>query len=142
MKPVELQKAIYTVLATDGTLTAQLSSSWGVTAIFADTPQQNADDRSYYPFVSFGPDVVTPFETKSCSGGSDLVQINVWSRSGNYTEVKTISERIWELLHRQEYTIVGATLVSSDMEIAEYNMDPDGETRRGLMSFRVLYQND
>jgi len=142
MDPAAVQQAVYTVLVSDTVLIAMLSTAWGVDAVFSDTPQENADDGAFYPFVSFGPDITTPFDTKTSAGGIGLVAINAWSRSGDYIEVKNIAARIWLVLHRTPYTITGADLVSSDMESSAFEMDPDGETRRARMQLRVTYETN
>lgn len=141
MNSAEVQKSVYGVLVGNATLIASLSSAWGYDAVFSDVPQENADDNSFYPFISFGPDTTTPWDTKGSGGGESVLDLSVWSRSGDYVEAKEIAAQVWALLHRTEYAISGSTLVTSDMESSVSIMDPDGETRRVLMQFRVIYEN-
>ena len=141
MNSAELQKSIYGVLVGDGPLVASLSSAWGYDAVFSDVPQENADDNAFYPFISFGPDTTTPWDTKGSSGGESVLDLSVWSRSGDYIEAKEIAGQVWDLLHRTEYAISGSTLVTSDIESSVASIDPDGETRRVLMQLRVIYEN-
>lgn len=140
MKATALQTAVYGVLSGDATLVAMLSSEWGTTAVFADVPQENADDAAFYPFISFGPDLTTRMDDKDTDGGNALLQVNIWSRTGDYAEAKDIAGRIHDLLHRQALTITGAHHIETVMEEADFSLDPDGETRRGQMQFRVTYQ--
>lgn len=141
MKSSALQTAIYGVLSGDATLVAALSDDWGYTAIFSDVPQENADNPAFYPFVSFGPSILSRYDDKGTAGASEDVEINVWSRSGDYIEVKAIAERIHDLLHRQDLSVSGANHIITVLESSQFIMDPDGETRRGSMSFRVVYQD-
>ena len=140
MKAADVQEAIYSVMSNDAALVAELSSAWGMTAIFSDTPQENAGDSSFYPFISFGPSIDTPFDTKGSLGSESLLQINVWSRSGGYLQVKSITNMVVDLLHRTEYTIAGASLISSGVESVEFGIDQDGETRRGFIRLNVVYE--
>lgn len=139
MKTEALQSAIYTRLSTDATLVAALSTAWGITPIFADVPQVDGDNNAYYPYVTFGADVATAWDTKSSLGANVTFQIDVWSRAGNYTQVKSIATLIWQRLHYQPLTITGADEVLLMVESQNFSIDPDGETRRALITCRCLY---
>lgn len=142
MNPAALQQTIYDLLTGDATLLAALSSSWGFDPVFADVPQvDEAEDPAYYPFISFGPDFSTPWDTKTTAGANAVLQLNIWSRAGDYMQVKQIAERVYTLTHRTALTISGQTHVTSDVESIEFSLDPDGETRRGLILLRVIYDD-
>lgn len=146
MNPAALQEAVYDALVADATLLAALSSSWtdslgAIDPIFADVPQENAEDAAFYPFISFGPHVGTPWNTKGTTGENAVIQVNVWSRAADYTQAKQIAERVHTLLHRQALTIAGQTHVETEFDSQTFSLDPDGETRRALMFFRVIYDN-
>lgn len=143
MKSAALQTAIYTALTGDATLVAMLSSEWGVTAIFSDTPDVAEDESpAYYPFISFGQDVHSPFNDKGTTGGGPTMEINVWSQQGDFIEAKAIADRIATVLERQPLTITGANHITTELESAEASKDPDGQTKRVLMLFTVLYQSN
>jgi hypothetical protein len=139
MKAEALQAAIYTRLSTDATLVAALSTAWGITPIFADVPQVNGDNSAYYPYVTFGADVATMWDTKTSVGANVTFQIDVWSRAGNYLQVKQIATLIWQRIHYQSLTITGADEVLLMVESQNFSIDPDGETRRALITCRCLY---
>jgi hypothetical protein len=141
MNPKALQAAVYDTLVGDSTLLSMLSGAWGFDAVFSDTPQENADDNAYYPFISFGPGIALPFDTKTSDGGSELVQINVWTRENDYADVKEIAQRVYQLLHNQSLTIAGCDHILTKMQDVDFTIDPDGHTRRGLMFFRIIYDN-
>lgn len=141
MKSAALQAAIYAKMIADTTLTAMLSTNWGATAIFSDTPATQEDEGpAYYPFISFGQDAHSPFNDKGTVGGSTSIEVNVWSQQGDYVEAKTIADRIATTLERQSLTISGAHHITTDLESADASLDPDGITKRVLMTFTVLYQ--
>lgn len=143
MKSAPLQTAIYTKLSGDATLVALLSTAWGSTAIFSHTPETGEDESpAYYPFISFGQDVHSPFNDKSVVGGDTTLEINVWSQQGDFMEAKTIADRIAEILERQSLTVAGANHITTELESADATRDPDGITKRVLMTFTVLYQTE
>lgn len=140
MNPAALQTALYGVLTGDATLVALLSTSWGVNAIFSDVPQgDEAGDDAYFPYVTFGPETSVPFDWKGNSGAEAIVQINIWSRQNDYIQAKNIADRIHALLHKQALSISGCTHVETYFETAEFLPDPDGQTKRGRMQFRITY---
>ncbi len=147
MRSDEVQTAIYGVLSGNAALVASLSQSWTdslgtVPAIFAATPQENFDDDDFYPFVSFGEDDTTPFDTKDVNGGEDIVQLNVWTRTDGYTEAKGVASAVYDLLQKQDLTIASANHITTNMVSVAFVPDPDGSTRRGLMLFNVVYQDE
>lgn len=140
MDPAALQESVYDVLVGDATLLALLSGAWSFDPVFSDVPDdQNAEDDTYFPYITFGPDTSVPFDTKDFAGANATLQINVWTRSADYIEAKDIATRIHTLLHKASLSITGKTHVNCVMESVEFTMDPDGHTRRALMQFRVLY---
>jgi hypothetical protein len=140
MKLAPLQTALYTRLSTDTALVAALSSQWGMAAIFSDVPEVgDPENNSYHPYVTFGSEVATPFDTKTDNGAQVSVQIDVWSRSQSYLQVKQIAQLIYARLHHQPLTIAGASHIVTVCDSNSTSLDPDGKTRRALMLFTVLY---
>jgi hypothetical protein len=140
MNAAQLQTALYGALSGSATLVNRLSTQWPITpAIFADVPQVDGGDDAFFPYVVFGQDVITPWDTKTTLGGEATFQIDVWSRAGNYIEAKEIAQIIYDLLHYQSLTIDGTTSTLIMNESQNFSLDPDGETRRGLMLFRAMY---
>jgi hypothetical protein len=139
MKTAALQQAIYSKLSGDVALSELLSVSWGLTPIFADVPEVPAGDDSYFPYVTFGKDTSVPWDTKSDLGANATFQVDAWSRAGNYTQVKSIADRIYSVLHYQSLLISGADNVLMMCESQSFDIDPDGSTRRALMLFRCMY---
>jgi hypothetical protein len=118
-----------------------LSSAWGVAPIFADVPEINGEDNARFPYVSFGPDVETPWDTKTSFGAEVSIQIDVWSRQAGYTEAKQVVGLIYRRLHYQPLTLPDGHLVYLRCDSATTSLDPDGHTRRGLMLFTAVYDD-
>lgn len=141
MKTDALQSAIWGKLAGDATLLADLSGAWGagIVPIFSDVPEIHGEDDSYFPYVSFGPDVASPWNTKGDLGAEVSVQIDVWTRAPDYVQAKAIAGMIYDSLERQPLSIAGAHHITTDVQSVTTSLDPDGRTRRALMLFTVIY---
>lgn len=141
MKAQALQQAIYNQL-NHSSVTNLLSASYGASAIFTHVPQQaNSGSDGYFPFISFGPDTITGYDTKGANGGTAVVQIDVWTRSRSMIVLKQIADAIDARLRHQALSITGTTHIDTDLDSATFNEDPDGKTQHGVMLFRVLYLN-
>lgn len=116
-----------------------LSEAYGVRAVFADVPPHAGEDPVNYPYVTIGQVTERPLDTKTATGGNALSQIDVWTRTGNYTQAKQIARAIYDRLHRAELWLPGTTHIETLVEQVVYSLDPDGETRRALMQVRTTY---
>lgn len=133
MKSFQVQQAVYNKLSANSAFMAALTNR-----LYSDVPQV-PDASGGFPFCVIGADVFSPWDTKTGLGGSGLVQIDVYSRTGGWGQVKGLADSVYTLLHRQPLTITGAAWIDTNMETATFNMEADGETRRALMLFRVIY---
>jgi len=111
-----------------------------ITGVYADIQQPNLpEDDSAFPYVVIGQDSLAEDSTKTFDGVNALVQIDVWSRQRNLTEAKDIGSAIYSALQKQPLTIVGADHIATRGVGQDYSTDPDGVTKRGLLTFSVLY---
>ena len=134
MKGAELQRAIYSALTGDVTLMAL------ITGVFADVQQPNRpEDGSLFPYVVIGADNLATFDTKTDNGVQALAQIDVWSRQNNLTEAKDVGTAVYDVLQKGSLTITGAHHILTRAVGQEYSTDPDGHTKRGLLTFIVIY---
>lgn len=134
-----LQQAIYTKLNV-APITSQLSSDYGISAIFTDVPQSDDDELpAYFPYIVIGGDTINPNDDKDDTGGNAIIQIDIYSRASNMGSVKQIGDAVYAAIHRQALTITGVTWITTELQGVTYTRDPDGLTKRGIMQFRVLY---
>ena len=136
-----LQTAIYNRLITDAVLVAALSQSWGLAAVFSDVPEINGDNNAFYPYISLGPEIASPFDTDGTEGASVTVQIDVWSRQSDFMQCKAIASLVHARLHRQPLTIAGAHWIDTQAQPMTQTLDPDGRTRHGILQFTVTYDD-
>ncbi len=128
-----LQEAIHTALSADAPLVA------AVAGIYDDRPQVvDSSSVAAFPVVTHGDNIITQWPTDDWSGGSALVRVHVWSRYPGRKEAKDIVGLIRAALDRAALTITGYTALSLDFEQSFVDVDPDGETRHGVIEFRAL----
>ena len=134
MKGAELQQSIYDALTGDVTLMAL------ITGVFADVQQPNLPEADAdFPYVVIGQDNLVTFDTKTDNGVRALVQMDVWSRENNLTEAKDVGSAVYSVLQKGSLTISGAHHILTRAVGQDYSTDPDGHTKRGLLTFSVLY---
>lgn len=129
-----LQRALYLKL------TGDIDVAAAVVGVYADVQQPaKPEDDAGFPYITIGRDNITPWDTKTDFGAEALCQIDVWSRSNNLIEVKEIGELIWFALHHRGLTIENSDHVMTVQQSANYLSDPDGHTKRAVLSFRITY---
>jgi hypothetical protein len=134
MKGAQLQQSIYDALTGDVTLMAL------ITGVFADVVQPNLPENdANFPYVVIGQDTLSPFDTKTDNGTNALCQIDVWSRQNNLTEAKNVGTAVYDVLQKGSLTISGAHHILTRAVGQAYSTDPDGHTKRGLLTFTVMY---
>lgn len=134
MNSENLQAAIYAKLTGNSALMAL------ITGVYADVQQPlDAGSDAAFPYVTIGQDNASSWDTKTEFGTEALCQIDIWSRSNNFTQAKTIGSAITDALHQQPLTITGASHVLTFQQSEVYSKDPDGHTKRGMLMFRVVF---
>jgi hypothetical protein len=123
---------IYQELIGDATLMGM------VTGVFDHVDQQA------YPYVVIGEDNANEWDTDTERGTESVLTIHTWSRYKGLLETKEIQQRIYEILHRRtNLTIDNAIFYSLFWEtsISFIESSSEGETRHGVMTFRLRYDN-
>ncbi len=140
MKAQALHQAIYNRL-NNASVTGFLSTQYApLIAIFSDVPQaMDSGQDSYFPFITIGQNVISPYDVKSSVGGSAVVQIDVWSRSRSSITINELADAIDARLRRQPLDIDGATHITTELQSATPSDDPDGKTKRVLLLYSVLW---
>lgn len=140
MKAKALHQAIYNRL-NDSSVTSLLSVKYApLVAIFSSVPQAaNSGDDSYFPFITIGNNVISPYDVKDSVGGSASVQIDIWARSRSVLDIKEIADAVDARLRRQPLTITGATHITTELQDSQDMDDPDGKTMRIMLRYTVLW---
>lgn len=126
---LELQKAVFTRLNTDATLSAM------VTGVFDFVPQ-----GTEYPYATIGTIAAKDWSTATTVGLEAKVEIEVFSRGRGRKETLDIIQCIRVLLHQASLTVTGHTLVDIFFTESEVAQQRDGLTYRGTITFKARVQ--
>lgn len=91
-----------------------------------------------FPYVSLGECQVLPDKSSCIDGAEVYPQIDVWSRSVGFGEVKTITKEILHLLDDVILTLSGFNVVVFEFQGVQYLRDPDGLTRHAAITFHGI----
>ena len=126
-----IQQAIYNILTNDSTLMTK------VTGVFDFVP-----DNQDYPYVTIGEATSIPYETYDRYGEEVSVVLHVWSRYRGMKQVNEIMDDCKRLLARKSFAVTGWQNISCFHDFSEVIREPDGETRHGVIRFRILALQD
>jgi hypothetical protein len=127
MKQTEIQEALFDKLNESEVLKAS------VTGIYDNVPQ-----GTEYPYVVIGEDTGIAWDTDDCNGVNSTLTLHIWTRYSGRKECKDIMNIVYGVLHRCNLNITGMVAVTCDWEFSETYSEGDGETRHGVMRFRVI----
>lgn len=130
-----LQQAVFNRLTTAG-----ISAN-----VFDDTPDLPAGmPNDSFPYITIGEDTFTPWDTDDRRGVYATIYLHVWSRYQGKKEVKEIMQEIDNALNRQASTLsaVGYSFLDCLLEYSNISDNTDGETRHGIIRYRVTIQKD
>lgn len=131
----ELQQSIYADLKADPTLTALIVD------VYDAVPQGAvSQDDSAFPFVTIGAIDSLDWSTDTSSGSETFIDIACYSRYSGTKEIKDIQQAVYNVLHRSaNLSVASGNLVTIDFDRTNKPiLDPDGKTRNGVVSFRVI----
>ena len=154
----ELQKAIYTSLTTAAKPTISADFAAGsyslysaaveagraylsdtLVGVYDNVPQPlDGGAASNFPYITIGEDDFTDWSTDTESGADVTVTIHSWSRYRGRKEIKAIQSAVYGVLHRATLSVNNWYFVSCDFLTSNTLVDPDGLTRHGIQTFRIL----
>ena len=124
-----LQKAIFSALNGDSTLTSTLSAT-----IHDHVPQ-----GTQFPYVVIGEETMTDdSSTKDIDFNEFTLVIHTFSRNRGRKEAKEIMARVYELLHKASLTVTGANHINTRFEFHDVIKENDGLTYHGVQRFRTI----
>ncbi len=133
MNLAEVQQALH------ARLTAQVGAQ--VTGVYTRAPDpQDAAKSSGYPYITLGPLVAGPNDTKTNTGGTVAAQVHIWARTRSALSWRRLHDETYEALHRYDLPVTGANVIDCLFENSNDLPDPDGKTTHVVMQFRVTYE--
>jgi len=95
---------------------------------------------SNFPYATIGEASAEPFDNDTTLGAYVDATVNVWSRYKGRKEVDTALDAIYGLLHRASLTASGYRIVDSLFSFSDVLNESDGQTRHGVIRFRITIQ--
>ena len=126
-----VQAAVYARLSGDSGVTALLGA--GASGVFDHVPQ-----ASVFPYIALGGMEARPEETQDGRGYDITLDIHCYSRSLGMKQSRAIIAAVSAALHEADFAVTGQSLVLCRLERQETRLEQDGETRHGLMRFRII----
>lgn len=138
MRTPQLMQACHDRL-NDPSLTGLLSQNYGVPAVFqvGRVPRRDGGEPIAFPYVTFGVPSDADWSDKGALGGSAVVQVDVWDRSGSMLALGLIMRAATLATVRQPWQLPG--FVTCERENSDVVDDPDGLTKHGMIRLRVFY---
>jgi hypothetical protein len=121
-------------------IVAALKNAAGVAALVSARIYDQVPPNPTFPYLSLGDVQVLPDKADCIDGVEIFPQIDAWSRTVGYTEVKSIGAAIIAALDDVSLIVSGHTVVVFEIESVHYLRDPDGLTRHAALTFRGLLQ--
>lgn len=98
--------------------------------------------RQNFPYVVIGDDSTTAWNTDDTLGKEVAITLDIWSRTAGFKQTKAIMGEIYDILNRANLTKTGYNIVDCLCESSQALRDPDGETRHGVMDFKLTIQKE
>ena len=107
------------------------------TPIF-DAPGQSQS----YPYIVIGDDSLINDDTNTTIGRNVISSIHVWDNFNGYSRIKGIIGAIDDALNRVLFTVPNHHLIDCSFDSSSFFIEPDGKTRHGVISFKILIDRE
>lgn len=119
----------------------RLLSDAGVAALVGDRVYDMAPLKAVLPYVSFGASVVTPDDADCIAGGTEVVQIDIWSEAQDgQREAKAIVAAVRACLRGQSASLSEGALASLEVLLVRVIPDADGVTTHGVVQVEAAIE--
>jgi hypothetical protein len=127
-------------LELQGAIVARLKGASPVTGIVAQRIYDAVPAVAAFPYVSFGPSDELSDDADCITGFEVTMQLDGWSRSGGFTEARSIADAVRTALHGYEFNLSSNALVLFEHRVTRMFRDPDGITSHAAMTFTALVE--
>jgi Protein of unknown function (DUF3168) len=127
-------------LALQKAIVAALKADAAVGGLVGDRIYDHVPPDVPLPYISMGPETIEPDEAACYDGSTHTVQIDAWSQTPGFPEVKRIAKAIRAALAHQPLSLLsdGYRLVDIELQSDFTLRDPDGVTSHAVMTFRAM----
>ena len=129
----DTQTALYERLTATSDITALLND--GADSVFDHVPP----DASF-PYIVIGPMSAKPLDTQQIAACDITAEINVYTRHHGWRDAKNILSAIYAAVHNASFSVANHILILCQHLDTDMTLDVDGETRRGIIRFRLIVE--
>ncbi len=120
-------------------LKTALTTALGSTPVYDAVPP-SVDHSAAFCYATYEL-FANNWSTKTFDGQDFGVRVHIWSSYRGFKEAREKLDLVHTALHHVTLTVTGAVCVLSEYQDTQYILDPDGLTRHGVSTFRVLLQH-
>lgn len=91
-----------------------------------------------FPLCVIGESTAAYMDTDSRLGAEVTMTLHFWSRAAGMKEVRGHMSEAYRALNREDLTLADYKFHSPHLEAENVDTDPDGETRHGVQTYRVM----
>lgn len=136
MNITELTQAFFDRL--DDLRATTLSDVQAVYTVVPQPVQPEAD--SAFPYITIGPIIAEPDDTKTDNVVSALVDVHIWSRTQSALSWRALSDAVYDGLQLYDLPVPSANVIECRYDgMTEFADPEDGKTWHTVLTFRVLY---
>ena len=123
-------------------IVARLRSDAAVIALVAGRVYDKVDPNAAFPYVNIGP-VDSVSDDADCIIGFEVAQqIDCWSRSSGFAQVKLVVDAVRAALHDYDLALPTNALVLFEHRTTRIVRDPDGITSHGIIGFEGVVERN
>lgn len=127
------------MLELQGAIVQRLKQNGLVASLIADRVYDEPPESPTFPYVSFGPSDERPQFTDCVDSFEINFQIDCWSRSVGFPEVRKISDAIQRAM-KADFSLNDNAVVYVEHIITRTFRDPDGLTSHAAINFEAVIE--
>lgn len=119
-------------------LTASPELMSAVTGIHSHVIQGPDTGATPFPYITIGDISANEDSTDDANGADVESEVHVWSRYSGTKELHEIVGLVHAAMTRKAATAPGINILDVEFVDSDFFFDPDGMTRQGIVTFRIL----
>lgn len=127
-------------LELQGVIIAALKADAAVAALIGLRAYDTIPDEPVFPYVSYGPGDTVDDDADCIDTAIVTIQLDAWSRSVGYPEVRRIADAVRRALHDKDFPLATNALVFLAHRQTRVMRDPDGLTNHAAISLEAYVE--
>jgi hypothetical protein len=127
-------------LELQGAIVQKLKADPGVAALVNGRIFDSIPAGAAFPYVSYGPSDLVTDDADCLTAFNGFHQLDAWSRSPGYPEVKRVANAVRVALHDASLALPTNALVFLEHRSTRYVRDPDGLTSHAIIQLETVIE--